>query len=735
MASGIRFLKNALSPTNEISIWFAEDDPTLRAYYEFNNEFGNDRVIFLSFERKSGLIEPSALKNIQLLTEQLQSIDGVKKAWSITNAKDVRRIKQNGTSVIQFTSYFENGIPASNETLAALKHSILSSPLMANRFINDEGNVGMIIIQLDPLKKIDIKRNIIIDKINEVSIKILGPQNVHLGGSDIVTYGLNQLSRHDLTLFTTLNYALMLLIILLFFPRSHYLILTILTTFTAILITLSVYGYFGYRLNIFTIIIPSLIIILGMIIVLHIINEFEILHQNKKEDEKNSETVKLAFINIYKPCLFTTLTTMIGFLSLLSSSTSVLREFGIFAALGTLLAFICAFIFSAVLLSLIKTPSIRFNPRALIASTLVRFSDHIFRYPRVYWTVLILMVFVSAFGITQINLDMYPMGYFPSDSKVVKDHDFIREKWGNYFTIDLMLETRDKNDLRDPKMINAIIDFEKEASEQPEIRNTFSFVHIIERFSEIVYKRDLQRVLYNPFLREALIRNVTKIMGQDSGILVNEDYTKARITLIGPIISFSNLENKLIKIGEIGEKHFGDMAHLTVVGYPALFIKLLDYAFGSMIKSLFIAFILIFISMAFLLKNFKLALIAMIPNIFPIVIFLGFLGYSRINLDLATSMVAAIVLGIAIDDTIHFLTRYYRERSDNVDLISAVRKTHYHVGRIIVISSLILFLGFSILLFASIKTVFYFGLLTALSVIAALIGDLVMLPLLLKISD
>ncbi|MHA1445035.1 MAG: MMPL family transporter [Candidatus Hodarchaeales archaeon] len=270
-----------------------------------------------------------------------------------------------------------------------------------------------------------------------------------------------------------------------------------------------------------------------------------------------------------------------------------------------------------------------------------------------------------------------------------------------------------------------------------EIKSTFSFVHIIKRFADILYKRELQEVLYNPFLTDPLIKNLTQTMSedQDSASFVNENYTKARINLLmGPTMSIRNLENGLTRISEIGAKHFGDMADLTVPGYPALFIKVMDYAFGSMKKSLFVAFLLIFISMWLMLRNLKLAFIAIIPNIFPIVLFLGFLGYSQINLDLTTSTVAAIVLGIAIDDTIHFLNRYLREENDSVDVISAVRKAHYHVGRIIVISSIILFLGFSILLFASIKTVFYFGLLIAFSVLVTLIGDLVMLPLILKIS-
>lgn len=145
---GTRFLDNALSPNNEINIWFAEDYPSLQLYSEFTNEFGNDRMIFLSFKENSGLIEPSTLHKIQMFTEKLQLAEGVKRVWSITNVKDVRKIKKDAAYEIKFTSYFENGIPSSTETLSLYKESILSSPLVANRFINDEGILPLLWISI-----------------------------------------------------------------------------------------------------------------------------------------------------------------------------------------------------------------------------------------------------------------------------------------------------------------------------------------------------------------------------------------------------------------------------------------------------------------------------------------------------------------------------------------------------------------------------------------------------------
>jgi predicted RND superfamily exporter protein len=173
---------------------------------------------------------------------------------------------------------------------------------------------------------------------------------------------------------------------------------------------------------------------------------------------------------------------------------------------------------------------------------------------------------------------------------------------------------------------------------------------------------------------------------------------------------------------------------MTVSGYPSLFIKVMNYAFDSMKSSLYTSFFLVFLSLVLMLKSIRTAIIALVPNVFPVILLLGFLGFSQINLDLATCTATAIVMGIAIDDTIYFLNKYQETRKVK-NTLDSIRATHQSVGKVILVSSVVMIAGFGIMLLASIKTVIYFGLLAIVSVIAAIIGDLVILPLLLKYLD
>lgn len=192
------------------------------------------------------------------------------------------------------------------------------------------------------------------------------------------------------------------------------------------------------------------------------------------------------------------------------------------------------------------------------------------------------------------------------------------------------------------------------------------------------------------------------------------------------------METALISIQEIGDKHFHGLGDLQVRGYPALFLQAMNYAFSSMTKSLLLSFVLVSLALALMLRNVRLALIVLLPNMFPVLVLLGSLGLLDINLDLATATITAIIFGVVVDDSIHFLYHFQQERSLGSSKEKAIQAANKHVGKVILLSSLLLVAGFSLMLLAGLKTVYYFGLLSVISVLAALLGDLVLLPLLLK---
>jgi predicted RND superfamily exporter protein len=733
--AGIPHMKKAIIPNNELNLWFVENDPALKAYQDFSARYGNDRLVMLLVHDTAGIFQHERIEQINNLTQKVVEVDGVKKVYSLTNLKDLFRVGTNNTMEIKYESPFSVMTTECTESMKEIREQVLASTLFRDHVINKEGTASLILIQLEAFEEIDLKRGRVIDEIEHVARESLHTDDIHMGGLDIYTNELNKLSKHDFGLFMGITYVLMFLLIFVFFRKWAYVLLALATILISVMLTLSIFGFAGKQLNLFSLVVPSLIVILGLINILHIINEFESSFRQNGKSNTQEALLRHAMKKVFRPCLFATLTTMIGFLSLLSSSTVILREFGLLAALGIFIAFISSFVFSALVLQYVSISTSGGEISSRIADQLVRLSRDIQLNTKKYWLGISILCALAVFGITKIKADMFVTEYFPRSNDVIRDHAFISQHWGNYYPIDFLATAGTGYSFKSTTMLKALDEFQKEAKTIPGINSSISIINLIDKASTVFLDKDVEGLLNNPTQTQLFLNNMLEPPETDISNFISDDFQTARITLTGPLLSVSELEEKVNQIMRVSEKHFGDKAKLSVTSFPALYLKIMKYAVDSMIKSLGLAIVLIFITLTILLRNIRLALIAMIPNIFPIFLMFSFMGVAGINLDLATATVATIALGIGVDDTIHILSYYQRERRSCHSCYSeAIIKTQYHIGRIIVISSIVLCAGYLVLLLASIKTMVYFGMLTSVAVSAALIGDIILLPLLLKSS-
>jgi predicted RND superfamily exporter protein len=517
----------------------------------------------------------------------------------------------------------------------------------------------------------------------------------------------------------------------LLYRRLIYLVLVTLTSVSAIVVSLAVFGIFGFRINIFSVVTPPLVITLGIIGILHIINEYE----NLLKDNKGISTTllaKQALSNVIKPAFYATLTTIIGFASLFTSPTAALKEFSLLASAGVLFLFLFSFLFSSLLLPLQKKPGTVYKKD--IGFWMGNFSEHIIKRSAAYVVFSIGIVVLSVAGMGRLNNDMSVIDYFPKDNQVIVDHEFMLKNWGEYYPVDLTLEAKDTAGFRNGKLVQALLNFDKELSSNPLVKGHFDFTVLMERYAQITFRKELGKILESPLMAKPFINGFLNQLKAKSNGIITPDMLKARLIFTVPVVSIREMERNFSLINDIAKKHFHGVGTMSVSGYPSLYIKVMNYAFDSMKSSLYTSFLLVLVTLILMLRNIRTAIIALVPNVFPVILLLGFLGFSRINLDLATCTVTAIVMGIAIDDTIYFLHKY-REARKKKSTVESIRATHHSVGKVILVSSVVMIAGFGIMMFASIKTVIYFGLLSIISVIAAFIGDLVILPLLLKYFD
>jgi uncharacterized protein len=711
------YIKEASTPDNDIAIWFNPREPALQAYRNYQKEFGNDRIVTLSFQDSSGILQPDNVLVIHRLTSELQKLHGVLMVESITNVRDFQRIVElDGMTRINFTQ----ALPT--DSLAyiseAQRTKILSSPLIANRLINADGSAALITIRATP----DSHADFLIHSIDSIAaIHLTRPY--YMNGIDVIVKHLNEQSEHDFMVFSGTSYLIMFLIVWLFIRNIGQLMYVILTSFLTLLCSLAIYGWLGFHLNVFTVMTPPLLIILSIINSLHVINA----HSLNEAEMCDKNALKRSLKKLSVPFTVALVTTSLAFLSLLSSQAIVLQEFGIFASLGACFGYSLPLLLGSIML-----PYARASKATSFIRIFVTTCFHSVINKSRYFGIGIIMLLVLALaGLMHLQTDMYPINYFPADHPVQQTNAFMTRYWGNYFPLELLIEAGEPGQLGSVDAVQKINSFTRAIQEDSSIGTTFTYVTLMQRYCEVAFKRDLEDILGDPFRSGKFVNQFTTSLQADSVNLLNDNLTWARFYLSGKSTGNKELSRKLDELKAIGESTLGESITLSLVGYQALFIKAMKYAFNTMRSSLLWSFTLIFIMIWLMLRDFRLALIAIAPNLLPVLVLLGYMGIRSIDLDLATCTVSAIFLGIAVDDTIHILHRYKSLRINFLKM-EALKRSYDEVGQVFVRTSIILTIGFSVLLAANLKTIVYLGELALVASVSAFIGDLILVPLLIK---
>jgi len=707
-------------PDNALTVWFLESDPALQQYNLFQEQFGNDEVALLLVEPPGGALSEEGLAHLRALTTRLEAIEGVARVHSILTMRDAWRTEDG----VRFDSALAGGL----ERMAG-------NPLFEGRLISADGNLAMLQIEMAAMADFDARRDAIVGEIQEVRGD-LGNAG-HVGGIGIIYSGLNLITQHDFGLFVGLGY-LLIFIAMGWLYRSWRLVLAAMGVVSiGTLVALGAYGYAGHQLNMVTVVLPTLIIVLGLADAVHFPAAF-VEEQEARPDAPRAEVVTSAMRRVFVPCLITSLTTMAGFAALLGSPMAVIRHLGGFAALGVGAAFIASLILMVP--ALISLPAGWKLPRNRVIHGQLEAIGGALRERRpLLLGLTAVLLALSIAGATQVVTDTYTIGYLPDDHRVVLDHEAIEATWGPYSVLDFLVRPADGERVDSADLLAATKAFEEAARALPAVNDGFGLHTIYRRMADVLG-------LTGELTPDAVaqLRLLLEIQGftwdrtdEEYGDnflapLQTEDGGLGRVTLVGSMMSAKELETLLAQLQTLADEAIGDLGAIEAAGYPPLYSKIVDYAMSSQIRGFFGALTIIFVLMLVWLRSLRLALLSLVPNVVPVVVMMGVMGVMGIHLDIATATVAAIVIGVSIDDTVHFLLHWREAERDGLDWEASVAYTHRHAGVPAVVTTLLLVIGYPVLMLADVKTVVAFGLLTSVAAVAALYADLIILPLLLR---
>ena len=713
-------VQTALKVDNSLTVWFLESDPTLEAYHDFQANFGNDEVVIVMVKDDRTLLTPAYFNAFTKLTNVLEALPDV---------ADV--IGPGNTSVPTRTEFGIDLVPLLTPTtpVSEVQATLAGQPTIRDQLFSRDYKTARFLVILKASPDFDQRRGGVLDQIQATARGQLPNTPVYFGGVGIIYAGLNALSQQDFGFFLGVGYLIMFLLFWWIYRKPLYLLYTIGIVALSTYLTLGIYGAFGYRLNLMTVLLPIIIVFLGVMDAVHVINE---RNQLSEEGLTAKDSALEALRRVFRPCFFTMFTTAAGFLALETSPMAILKNFGLFAAIGIVFCLFFTYLLGVLLLPLTQ-PSRKIT--TFTGASLGRLLTTVIIRKWLFQTLSLLLILGFGAGIFRLKTDTYTLGYFPESHSVVQDHLAMQAAWGPYMPLELLVTPKAGLSLHSPGVVQAAVAFADSARTLPGVGQIFGFQSLYQSSLAAQFRGKGDKALRSKSALKQAHEQLLKQYPELARKFIHEPSGTGRITLSGTMLSARQLTAKMDTLMRISDATLGRVATVTPAGYQPMYAGIVNYVTESQVSSLLVSFVLIFGLVWLFIRDAKLAALTVIPNLFPVVVMLGVMGWFGIWLDTATASIGAIVLSFCVDDSVHFIYAYQQNRCAGNGPAQARLATVTHVGPAIVLTAIILFSGYILMIFGSLVTVQLWGLLTAVSIVGALYGELIIFPLVLERFD
>ena len=750
-------------------------------YFEYYNKIFPTKNFLVLAVKSSKIIDQNYIENINNIKKQIENFENVEETFSILDAPIL--ILTNNT-LVDLAKKEITTINNSDYELKDILDEFSSSPIFKDQIINKNQNLSAIIIyikkniefeKIRESKKKLISNDMDFSKINKNYIKEKNKNNKNkdklikqirnllilqeneydyfLGGIDMIASDTINFIKKDIVVFSFTVILFIILILLIIYRNIKWVLLPLCSTIYSVLIMTGLMGFLKWEITPISSNFISLMLILSISMNIHIINNYKINYFNSNNQNKLNFTIK----NIFWPCLYTTLTTIAAFGSLIFSNIKPVVDFGYIMIVALVIIFATSFTILPLLIRLfpkIDNQNFRFTIIKKISKFIVD------KYKNILLINIIILT-LSIYGITKLTVENSFINYFKSNTQIFKGMKLIDEELGGTTPIDIIITFKDDNISTPSNEIESFAESEEDISLEENFE-TFDdlFSDIGEEISWFTQekigtikkiqlflesKSEIGKVQsINSLIELANIINKKPLSIFELSVLYNEMPEKYKESLIQPFLSVDNnmikissrvkdsnkIKRKLLveDINTFIQNNFDNIEKFEVNGLLVLYNNLLQSLFNSQIKSFGVILTIIFLMFIILFKSLKLSIIGMIPNIIASTSILGLIGILGIPLDIMTITIAAITIGIAVDNTIHYIYRFKENKKIFKDTVELIEKTNNNVGNAILTTSLTISFGFSVLCLSNFIPTILFGLFTALGMILAMLGVLITLP-------
>jgi predicted RND superfamily exporter protein len=714
--------------------------PAVAYYEEVRSVFGSDDVGVVGV-RADDLFAPATIEKIARVTERLGRIEGVERVLSIANAVDP------AANVLHPPRLLEN-IPPSPGEVAALKKKLAATPLYGKNLVADDFRGAAITVFFRNLTDTQYLDLGVDQQIERVLAEESNPERFFYTGAAHIKQSAVELMRRDLFRFTPVALLLVLLVLWLSFRTVRGVVLPVLSVGLALVWTLGIMVLTGKAITLGTSVLPPLLLVLGSSYAIHVMARY---YEQVFAGAAREEVVVRGFERVWMPLAISALTNVIGFGSLTVNRITAIWDLGVFAVVGVLCLTLSALTFLPAALALL--PATLRSARAgktspTLSQNLRRLGAWVFASrSQILWAS-VALAFVALVGAWRIEVDSDFLYYFSPSSDVRRDNETINQEIVGSNPFYLVIEGQQDGTLKRWEVLKLVKDLQTFLLTLPGVTSSVSLVDYLEVLEaglnsqseggDLVVDEqgnikpaEIPKTFWeDPKNLEPVLAMVSTSPETFRGV-VTPDFRRASILVRTKLSGSHIVEQTLERIRVYIAQHFPADVPVNLTGTLVLLTGTTSDIVAGQIESLAIALGVIFIVMALMYLSAKVGFFAILPNVLPIVIFFGVMGWLGIYLNLGTSLIAAIALGIAVDSTIHYMSRLSLELGGETDQQAALVRALETVGVPIVYTTIALFLGFLTFTMSSFVPIQNFGILSGVTMVAALGTNLVLLPALL----
>tara|TARA_R110000868_G_scaffold155691_3_gene382129 strand:- start:1266 stop:3596 length:2331 start_codon:yes stop_codon:yes gene_type:complete len=736
LTPGALLIKSTYTPR----MWFASDHKQITALNDFERKFGNDQKTIIGLHNPSGIFNNQTLSLIHDLTHDMWQVSEVIRVESLANHSDMTA---DGDDVLIAPFLGDNKKEYTVQELAEIKARALADDIIPDYYISHDATYALIFGHLKPAFEKDPDYNAIVTGTEDLIKKYEGSVpgvELYLLGDSTANEAFREVARDDNLRIMPFMFGTIILILAWLFRNTLAVVMPLLLCYSAIGVTYGLMGWIGLVYNSMLAAIPGILLAISLADAVHILMSF---YHFMSEDNAPKEALVKALHKNFKPTLMTSITTSVSFMTIAWTEIIPVRDLGFMSSFGTMMAWLFTYIFVGSTLSLFHhrfkdisskniSALVASNKKVKVFSQAKAWTSFVVRHATKIIVISAILSSTALYLSTKNVVNSDPLKYFTTDVPLRAAYDFSSKKLNGLRGVELVVDSGSPEGVKDPVFLRNLQSFERWLMSIPEITHTKSITQIISKLNRILHSNDPDFEIIPDTQEEVAGLLFLYQMGLPQGMDLNNQITltnqELRFRILWKIETSTESTEMLNTIlAKAPEFNLDVRAGGNLPIYTAVNSLIVESFFWSLIGALLFVSLLILV----IFKDPLIATIAMLPNVLPMVFGGALMVLMGVYVDIGTSMVIVVCLGIAVDDTIHFIANYKHYREQGMEIPDAIEKTFSITGKALVVTTVLLVTGFGSFVFAEFVPNRTFGILCAQILIFALVIDLTLLPALL----